>query len=247
MEEQIKLMTLGDKIKTFRNFRNLTQQELGEKIGLSLGTISLWESDKSVPKLEHIYKMSEALDIPTNLFTEETVDNQQDIVRILYSLPTKRKVQPNVVAESSFKYVGKPTLSEMRDELVKSLNASKEKDYSQELSRIIANVNQRAYITEIPDEEDDLYELDDDEVALLEVYRELSDSDKNEILNYANYKYTKVIQERNKELRRANNLLSRKDLTIGQINEVMQKVKNILDGMDVSQDDEDDFDSDFIN
>ena len=47
-------MKTADRIKELRQANNLTQAELGKKIGVSQDTISLWEQGKSVPAVEYI-------------------------------------------------------------------------------------------------------------------------------------------------------------------------------------------------
>lgn len=51
-------MGIGKNIKRFRELNNLTQDELGEKIGVSGKTVSSWELNRTEPKMGMIEKLS---------------------------------------------------------------------------------------------------------------------------------------------------------------------------------------------
>lgn len=52
-------MNLGEHIQQYRKESRLSQEELAEKVGVSRQAVSKWESDQSVPDLEHLLTMSE--------------------------------------------------------------------------------------------------------------------------------------------------------------------------------------------
>lgn len=57
-------MTIGENIKRIRIKRNMTQKELGEKLGgISQQQIGQWETGKVNPKIETIQKIAKALDV----------------------------------------------------------------------------------------------------------------------------------------------------------------------------------------
>lgn len=59
-------MTIGEKIKRIRIFRNMTQKELGERIGLegnAANRLAQYEIGYRVPKRELLEKITDALDI----------------------------------------------------------------------------------------------------------------------------------------------------------------------------------------
>ena len=45
-------MTTGEKIAALRREHKLSQEALGEKLGLSRQAVSKWEADAAVPELE---------------------------------------------------------------------------------------------------------------------------------------------------------------------------------------------------
>ena len=55
--------TFGQRFTRFRKQRNLTQEELGERIGLSGQAVSKWENDASMPDISLLVQLSEILGV----------------------------------------------------------------------------------------------------------------------------------------------------------------------------------------
>ncbi len=51
-------MTIGQKIAMLRTFHNYSQEQLAEKLDVSRQSVSKWESDKSLPEINFILKLS---------------------------------------------------------------------------------------------------------------------------------------------------------------------------------------------
>ena len=51
-------MTLGQRIQELRKGLNLSQEELGEKMGVSRQAISKWEGDQTIPELDNLISLS---------------------------------------------------------------------------------------------------------------------------------------------------------------------------------------------
>ena len=67
----------GNTIRKLREARNLTQAELGEKIGVSSKTISKWETAKGLPDISLLQPLAGALGISViELMNGEHVTNQ---------------------------------------------------------------------------------------------------------------------------------------------------------------------------
>lgn len=65
-----KEMSIGEDIKRMRIEKNMTQQELGQKLGVSQQMIGQWETGKANPKKETIEKIAKALDVdPYSLYS----------------------------------------------------------------------------------------------------------------------------------------------------------------------------------
>ena len=59
-------MGIGERITAAREAKGLTMEELGQMIGVGKSAISRWESDKRVPRIEHLFRLSVALDVDVN-------------------------------------------------------------------------------------------------------------------------------------------------------------------------------------
>lgn len=83
-------MTLGQKIKRIRTFRNMTQQELGEAIGLdakgAANRIAQYETNYRVPKKEMILDMAKALNVSYLNFYVPVSGSAEDIIETLFWL-----------------------------------------------------------------------------------------------------------------------------------------------------------------
>ncbi|MDD5921579.1 MAG: helix-turn-helix domain-containing protein [Eubacteriales bacterium] len=51
-------MDFGTQLKTLRKEKNMTQEQLAEKLGVSRQAVSNWENNKNLPDLEIIIRMS---------------------------------------------------------------------------------------------------------------------------------------------------------------------------------------------
>ena len=61
--------TFGEKLKTLRIMHNLSQRELGQRMGgIKQQTIAQYEKKEKAPKLETVLKIADALGINPNVF-----------------------------------------------------------------------------------------------------------------------------------------------------------------------------------
>ncbi|MBD5087014.1 MAG: helix-turn-helix domain-containing protein [Clostridiales bacterium] len=67
---------LGDKLYELRILHNLTQEQMGEKIGVTRQTISLWEADRRKISLEYLKHICEVFTLDLNYFLGNDVDNK---------------------------------------------------------------------------------------------------------------------------------------------------------------------------
>ena len=56
-------MTLGEHIQMLRKDAGLSQEELGEKLGVARQSVSKWESDATIPELDKLIAMSKLFGI----------------------------------------------------------------------------------------------------------------------------------------------------------------------------------------
>lgn len=59
-------MDFSEKLLTLRKAKDLTQEQLAEKLNVSRQSVSKWESGQAVPELEKIVAMSVAFDVTTD-------------------------------------------------------------------------------------------------------------------------------------------------------------------------------------
>ncbi|WP_050182268.1 helix-turn-helix transcriptional regulator [Domibacillus robiginosus] len=87
-------MELGSWIKQEREKRDLTQAHISDGVGLSQGTVSLWENNKAVPSIVDLYKIAACFGMKS---LKEIPFDQLDIQKggglimeslSLYELPT---------------------------------------------------------------------------------------------------------------------------------------------------------------
>ena len=69
---------LKDNIKTIRNAKGLSQEELAIKLNVVRQTISKWEQGLSVPDSELLVSLSDALDTPVSTLLGENITEQKE-------------------------------------------------------------------------------------------------------------------------------------------------------------------------
>lgn len=65
------MKNFGEKLKGLREERNLSQKELAQKTGLSIGSIQGYEQGRYNPKLEAIVKIAGALGVDLKVFYDD--------------------------------------------------------------------------------------------------------------------------------------------------------------------------------
>jgi transcriptional regulator with XRE-family HTH domain len=63
------MSSLGENIKTFRERRNMSQEELAQKLRIGTKKIEDYETGRLIPSNETLLKISTVLDIPTSQLT----------------------------------------------------------------------------------------------------------------------------------------------------------------------------------
>ena len=74
-------MRIGENIKTIRQSKNMTQEELAAKIYTTRQTVSNYEKGRSDPNLETIERIAEALETDSSIILYG--NNQSTVYRIL--------------------------------------------------------------------------------------------------------------------------------------------------------------------
>lgn len=77
-------MEFSEKLLKLRKAKDLTQEELAEKLNISRQSVSKWESGQAVPELDKIVALSDIFDVTTDYLLksseiEEMPDTQQEL------------------------------------------------------------------------------------------------------------------------------------------------------------------------
>lgn len=71
-------MKIGKQLYKFRKARGFTQEKLAKKLGVSFQTISAWENDTHLPKIDKVGKLASTLNVKISDICEENPDDSQD-------------------------------------------------------------------------------------------------------------------------------------------------------------------------
>lgn len=83
-------MTFGNRLRTARKAKQLTQKELAAKIKAAHNSISNWENDQNMPDPDTIQNLCWALDVEPNYFF--SVDSSPITPRNIIPMPEMRKI-----------------------------------------------------------------------------------------------------------------------------------------------------------
>jgi len=77
-----KLMSIGQKIKEFRQSQNLKQSDLAKMINVSQDKISFYENDVKVPTIKTLVKIAKALNVSIDVLLDNQIDTkvEQEII-----------------------------------------------------------------------------------------------------------------------------------------------------------------------
>ena len=79
-------MTMGEKIKAQRNYKGLTQKQLGDITGIHEVAIRRYELDKVKPRPDHLEMIASALGTPMNTFLDLRIVTDADVMPLLFAI-----------------------------------------------------------------------------------------------------------------------------------------------------------------
>ncbi|EEG47577.1 helix-turn-helix domain-containing protein [Blautia hydrogenotrophica] len=79
-------MTVGEKIKTFRTIRGISQNMLGELAGIGGTTILKYELGSQNPKPDQLLKIANALGVSINVLTDFDIETASDVLTLLFKM-----------------------------------------------------------------------------------------------------------------------------------------------------------------
>lgn len=83
-------LSVGEKIKFYRELCNMTQVDLANKSEIPIGTLQKYEIDSRNPKPEPLFKIAKALKCSVYDLTNIECDSEEDVIAII-SQPQVRK------------------------------------------------------------------------------------------------------------------------------------------------------------
>ena len=106
-------MDLGERLFELRKFKNLTQDEVAEKLKVTRQTVSKWETNQSTPDFDKIVPLCELFEIGveellTGKKPEEIQEEEQKVENNVEKVLTKQEVKEEsakVVSSSIFIYI----------------------------------------------------------------------------------------------------------------------------------------------
>lgn len=72
----------GQRVRFFREEKDLSQQTLAEKVGVTASAVSQWETGHKLPDGEHLLNLHEALDVPIARLFETPEDKLEGVVQV---------------------------------------------------------------------------------------------------------------------------------------------------------------------
>src|SRR5690554_5840329 len=74
-------MNLGNKITELRKINKLSQEELAEKLDISRQSISLWETNQSMPSTEKLIELAKIFNVKIDdLINSDSIENEGSII-----------------------------------------------------------------------------------------------------------------------------------------------------------------------
>lgn len=88
-------MTLGETIKHYRSQLNMSQTELGDKIGVSRQAVTKWETDTGIPDINNIQTLAKVFHISIDTLLSHHIDTPY-VSKIEYDLDTPKDFDINL-------------------------------------------------------------------------------------------------------------------------------------------------------
>lgn len=74
-------MTFGEKIRSYRTKKGMTQGELAEKLSVSRQAITKWEADRGVPDIENLVAIARLFGVSVDFLLNDTQEGTPVILR----------------------------------------------------------------------------------------------------------------------------------------------------------------------
>lgn len=122
-------MTVGDKITKLRKSRNLTQEQLATKIGISRAALSHYEKDRRAIDNDTLKLFADFFEVSTDYllgrtenpkqlnskFPELTAKDERDIAKRM------EKIKKDLAADGGLSFYGEPLSEEAKESLLEAM------------------------------------------------------------------------------------------------------------------------------
>lgn len=100
------MLCLGESIRTLRKQHHMTQEDLANKLGVSISAISKWETGKNLPDTDILYKISSLFNISMDeLCNVNVASNYSEPLHSLNTSTASPSSTPKVI-KNSFRSIG---------------------------------------------------------------------------------------------------------------------------------------------
>lgn len=98
-------ISIGEKIKTYRKLKYMTQQELSEKSGLSLSVIKKYEIGNRNPKLDQLQIIANTLGVSVMVFLDFNINTISDVLSLIIKLDEQAPLKIQSATDRSGNYI----------------------------------------------------------------------------------------------------------------------------------------------
>lgn len=120
-------MNIGEKLFELRKNKNLSQEEVAEKLNVTRQTVSKWETNQSTPDFDKIIPLCELFEISTDELLrgkkEESLKEEKD-TNILDEQEEKNELKGDTKTEENVKYEKSMTKDELRRKAAGEISTS---------------------------------------------------------------------------------------------------------------------------
>lgn len=85
--------TFGQRISRLRKEKELTQNDIADKVGVTAQAVSKWENDQATPDIDILVKLSDIFDISL----DELLGKEKPVAAMLVEKPTKKDIDNMVL------------------------------------------------------------------------------------------------------------------------------------------------------
>lgn len=144
-------MTLGETIKYYRSQLNMSQTELGDKIGVSRQAVTKWETDTGIPDINNIKSLAKVFHISIDILLSHHIDTPY-VSKIEYDLDTPKDFDINLGTLGNVSiegYEGEKLLIQLSSSSYSDLQKDFKMKFDDNKERLDIDLMTKEYVTKI--------------------------------------------------------------------------------------------------